>query len=458
MSETIEKNILGSAPIPKLLTSFAWPAIIAMVANALYNVVDQIFIGNAVGYQGITAATVTFPIVTIGIAVSGLIGIGASAFAAILLGQGKQQAAEEVLNTQTAAGAAIGLVLLCLGIFFLEPMLRLFGATEATMQYCKDLGGVYIIGMPVTMLMIGWSNMARTDGAPKLAMKALLTGVLLNCLLDPTMIFLFGWGVLGAGIATVVGQVVSTLILLRYFLRHSKLKFHRSSLLHPRLDLLKKSLAIGASSCLVQVSGTVMQIIMNNSLLYYGNLSTVGGDAAIGAMGIVMKVNMIFISISIGIGIGAGPIIGFNTGARRYDRVYDTYVLAVRYALLVTTLGWIACEFFPYQLLHFFGSSDAPMFLDFAADAMRIFMGGVFLAGFQIISTSYFQATGQAVKASLLSMLRQFFLIVPLTLVMPLFFGLYGILYAGLLADFLTTLIAALFIFKEITNLKKRTI
>ncbi len=443
MAETSQQNILGYAPIGKLLKSFAWPAIISMVANALYNVVDQIFIGNAVGYQGITAATVTFPIVTISIAVSGLIGIGSSAYAAILLGEGRREDAETVLNTQTTAGLFVGIVLMVLGLFYLDPLLRVFGATDATLAYSRDLGGVYILGLPVTMLMIGWSNMARTDGAPLFSMKALLSGVFLNCILDPVMIFLLGWGVLGAGIATVTGQIVSALLLFQYFWHHGTLRLKKAKLCHPDFLKLRRAVAIGASSCLVQVSATIMQIILNNSLLYYGNQAAVGGDAAIGAMGIVMKVNMIFISISVGIGIGAGPIIGFNTGAKHYDRVRKAYFLAVRYALLVTTVGWIACETIPHVLLQFFGSSDAPLFLHFAQDAMRIFLGGVFTAGFQIISTSYFQATGQPLKASILSMLRQFFLLVPLTLIMPLYYGLYGILYAGLAADFISTLVVA---------------
>ena len=456
MAETSQQNILGYAPIGKLLKSFAWPAIISMVANALYNVVDQIFIGNAVGYQGITAATVTFPIVTISIAVSGLIGIGSSAYAAILLGEGRREDAETVLNTQTTAGLFVGIVLMVLGLFYLDPLLRVFGATDSTLAYSRDLGGVYILGLPVTMLMIGWSNMARTDGAPLFSMKALLSGVFLNCILDPVMIFLLGWGVLGAGIATVTGQIVSALLLFQYFWHHGTLRLKKAKLCHPDFIKLRRAVAIGASSCLVQVSATIMQIILNNSLLYYGNQAAVGGDAAIGAMGIVMKVNMIFISISVGIGIGAGPIIGFNTGAKHYDRVRKAYFLAVRYALLVTTVGWIACETIPHVLLQFFGSSDAPLFLHFAQDAMRIFLGGVFTAGFQIISTSYFQATGQPLKASILSMLRQFFLLVPLTLIMPLYYGLYGILYAGLAADFISTLVIILFVWKEAKRLDSR--
>ena len=407
MAETSQQNILGYAPIGKLLKSFAWPAIISMVANALYNVVDQIFIGNAVGYQG---------------------------------------------NTQTTAGLFVGIVLMVLGLFYLDPLLRVFGATDATLAYSRDLGGVYILGLPVTMLMIGWSNMARTDGAPLFSMKALLSGVFLNCILDPVMIFLLGWGVLGAGIATVTGQIVSALLLFQYFWHHGTLRLKKAKLCHPDFLKLRRAVAIGASSCLVQVSATIMQIILNNSLLYYGNQAAVGGDAAIGAMGNVMKVNMIFISITVGI----GPIIGFNTGAKHYDRVRKAYFLAVRYALLVTTVGWIACETIPHVLLQFFGSSDAPLFLHFAQDAMRIFLGGVFTAGFQIISTSYFQATGQPLKASILSMLRQFFLLVPLTLIMPLYYGLYGILYAGLAADFISTLVIILFVWKEAKRLDSR--
>ena len=449
-----EKNVLGYLPINTLLKMFAGPAIISMLANALYNIVDQIYIGNSVGYLGIAATTVAFPVVTIVMALGTLLGVGGSSLAAIKLGEGKRQEAEDILNSVTLVGLIASSIIAFLGLTFLTEVITAFGATHQTLSYSKQYGGIMIAIAPISTMVGIFCNIARTDGSPQLSMRALVSGVLINVILDPIFIFVFHWGILGAAIATAISQVISLTILLWYFLRRGKMRLHPRELLHPHKQLVFQAMAIGASSCLVQLSSTVLQIIMNNSLLYYGNLSPIGGDVAIGAMGIVMKINMIFISVAIGIGIGSQPIVGFNKGAEYYDRVLRIYKLAVKCATLVTTIGWLCCMLAPHVILRIFGSSSAPGFLAFATDAMRWFLGAVFVAGFQIISTGYFQATGQPLKASVLSLMRQFILLIPLILILPLWFGLYGIVYAGFLADLGAAITVAVLMHKELHKLK----
>lgn len=450
--EAEERNILGYEKIGKLLKLFAWPAIISMLANSLYNIIDQIFIGQAVGYLGNAATTIAFPIVTIVLALGAMLGVGGSAFAAIKLGEGQREVAEKTLNSVTTAAFLVGVLLMAGGLVWLEPLLTIFGATEQTMTYSKEFGGVMIAIIPMTMLVIGLSNLARADGSPRLAMRALVSGVLLNIVLAPLFIFKFGLGVLGAALATACAQFLSLTVFVWYFSCKGKMRFHRKYLLQPDLSICRRVMTIGLSSCIIQSGATLLQIGMNNSLLYYGNLGMVGGDLAISAMGIVMKVNMIVISICVGIGAGAQPIIGFNRGAGAPRRVKEAYLLSVRAASGVTVAGWLCCQLFPGEILSIFGS-NGENFLTFAVSCMRLFLGGVFLAGFQIISTSYFQSTGQPLKASILSMLRQLLLLMPLIFLLPLWFGLEGILYAGLISDLAAGAIVAIFMRKEMRKL-----
>ena len=449
-----ERNILAYESPEKLLKNIACPAIISMLANSLYNIIDQIFIGQAVGYLGNAATTIAFPIVTVVLALGTLFGVGGSAFAAIKLGEGRKDVAEKVLNTVTTMSFIIGILMMIAGLINLEPILKIFGATDQTMQYSKEFGGVMIAIIPFTMLIIGLANLARADGSPRLAMRSLVGGVLINLVLAPFFIFQFKWGVWGAALATACAQIFSLCVLIWYFIRSSKMRLSLHYLLKPDLNICRKVMAIGFSSCILQSGATILQICMNNSLLYYGNLSPVGGDMAISAMGIVMKVNMIVISTCVGIGMGAQPIIGFNRGADAPARVKATYLLAARIASIITISGWLCCQFIPEEILQIFGS-NGENFMDFAVSCMRLFLGGVFVAGFQIISTSYFQATGQPLKATILSMLRQLILLLPLIFLLPLWFGLYGILYAGMISDLVAASIVAVFMIKEMKKLNR---
>lgn len=446
-------NPLGSEPIGRLLARFAVPAVISMLVNAVYNIVDQIFIGQGVGYLGNAATTVAFPVVTIILAVSTLFGVGGGAYAAIKLGEKREKEAERTLGNLFVVLMAVGILTTVLGLLFLDPMLRVFGATESTMQYSREYTSIILLGTPFCMLAVGLSNMAGTDGSPSVSMYSILVGAGLNTILDPIYIFVFKWGVAGAAFATITSQVISTVVLIYYFMKKGNMRLKRKNF---KLDMVicRSVITLGISSCITQAAATILQIVLNNSLVFYGDRADVGGDVALSAMGIVSKISMILIAVCIGIGIGSQPILGFNKGAGNYDRIRKTYVWAVGIATMVTLAGWGLCQLFPNEILKIFGSTDSN-FTEFAVKALRIFMMGIFTAGFQVVSTSYFQATGQPLKASILSTLRQLLLLIPLVLILPVVFGLDGILYAGPVADLGSAVIVLCFVIHEMRRLNR---
>ena len=447
-------NPLGYQPVGKLLLSFSVPSIISCLVNSIYNIVDQIFIGQGVGYLGNAATTVAFPVMTIVMAFATLIGSGGSAYAAIKLGEKQDGEAKLTLNNLLTLSVVVGVGILALGLIFLEPLLSLFGATGAVMPYAKDYTSIILLGVPFSILGVSLSNMARTDGSPRLSMYGILIGAVLNTILDPIYIFTLGWGVKGAALATITSQIISAVILLLYFWKRGHMRFDRQAM-KPVGRVVGKTVALGASAGITQVVACIMQVVMNNSLVHYGNLSDVGGEVALSAMGIVMKIAMILGSVCIGIGVEAQPILGFNYGAQHNVRIRRTYRMAVIWATVAILAGWVFCQTCPNLILQLFGGGS-DTFNAFAVRCMRIFLGGIFCAGFQIVSTNYFQATGQPLKASILSMLRQLLLLIPLLLILPLFFGLDGVLYAGPAADIGSAVIVFLFVVPEMKKLDRR--
>lgn len=453
---TVEKkgNPLGYRPIGKLLGQFALPAIVSMLVNAVYNIVDQIFIGQGVGYLGNAATTIAFPIVTIILAISTLLGAGGSAYAAIKLGEKREEEAEKTLGTIVILALIASAVIMAAGFLFMNPMLKIFGATENTVDYARQYTSIILLGTPFNILSVVLSNMSRTDGSPALSMYALLVGAALNTILDPIYIFVFHWGVSGAAVATITSQIISALVLIFYFVKKGKnMRLRKSGFKFSR-EICMKVLPLGMSSGITQIASTLFQVVMNNSLVYYGNKTTVGGDVALSAMGIVNKISMILLAVCIGIGIGSQPILGFNKGANQPKRVRKTYLLAISAATIVSLIGWAACQIFPGQILSLFGTQDE-QFTQFAIKCLKIYMLGIFTAGFQVVSTSYFQSTGQPFKASILSMLRQLLLLIPLILILPISLGLEGILYAGPVADVVSALIVSLFAVHELKQLNQ---
>lgn len=448
------ENPLGVRPVKGLLFSFSIPAIISCLVNSVYNIVDQIFIGQGVGYLGNAATTIAFPLMTIIMAFATLIGSGGSAYAALRLGEGRKREALLTLNNLLVIAIGLGILLAATGLIFLKPILTLFGATETTMPYAIDYTSIVLMGVPFSVISIALSNMARTDGHPRMSMYGILIGAALNTVLDPIYIFILDWGVKGAAIATITAQFVSTVVLCYYFLRKGNMRFTRRYM-KPVGRVWYKIFSLGISSGITSLVACIMQVVMNNSLVYYGNQTEITGDVALSAMGIVMKIAMILASVCIGFGIGAQPILGFNLGAKKYARVRHTYLLAVSIATGSILIGWAVCQLAPHLVLSLFGKENQT-FTDFVVRCLRIYLGGIFCAGFQIVSTNYFQATGQPLKASLLSMLRQLILLIPLLLILPLFFGLNGLLYAGPCADIGSAVIVALFILPEMRKLNRR--
>lgn len=448
------ENPLGSKSIGSLLLNFSVPAVISCLVNSVYNIVDQIFIGQGVGYLGNAATTVAFPIMTIIMAFATLIGSGGSAYAAIRLGQKKEEDAQRSLNNVFTLSILLGLCAAVLGLLFLTPILRLFGATDTVLPYAKDYTSIILLGVPFNIIGVSLSTMARTDGHPRLSMYGILIGAVLNTILDPIYIFVFKWGVRGGAIATVTAQILSAAILSWYFWKKGNMRFCVSQM-KLSAHTCKKIFTLGMSAGITQLVACIMQVVMNNSLVYYGNQSEVGGDAALSAMGIVMKIAMILAAVGIGIGIGAQPIIGYNYGAQKHHRIRKTYLIGITAATIVIVLGEVICQVAPHMILKLFGGGDA-QFTSFAVKCLRIYLFGVFCAGFQIISTNYFQATSQPVKASVLSMLRQLLLLIPLLLILPLFFGLDGILFAGPAADIGSALIVLGFVLPEMRKLNRQ--
>lgn len=446
-------NPLGFHPIGKLLLRFAIPAVTSMIVNAIYNIVDQIFIGQGVGYLGNAATTIAFPIVTILLAVSTLIGAGGSAYASIKLGERDEKQAERVLGNALVLSVVSGTVMMILGLLFMDPLVKVFGATDNTIKYAKDYTMYILLAAPFNVLSVSMSNFARTDGNPMLSMYSMIAGAVLNLVLDPIFIFVFKWEVMGAALATAISQVVSAVILIHYFTRRSKMRFTREGVKFSS-SICKSIVALGVSSCVLNIASTALNIILNNMLVTYGNQSEVGGDIALSAMGVVLKISMIIISVCIGIGVGSQPILGFNKGARQPERVRRTYLIAAGSGFAVTILGWIMCLTIPHIILRLFESGNQT-FMDFAVRCMRIYLGGILFAGLQIVTTNYFQATGQPIKANFMSLLRQVILLIPLLIILPKFWGLDGVLFAGLFADLVTGIIVMIVVAFEIRKLNK---
>lgn len=451
LQQSTYKNPLGYLPIPTLLRQFALPAVISMVVNAIYNIVDQLFIGRGVGYLGNAATTVTFPIVMIALGFATMLGAGGSAFASIRLGEGKDKLAERALGNVLMMALVLAGLIMLIGLPFLDQILNLFGATPGNIGYSRDYAFWILLGMPFNITSVCLSNMARTDGKPMVAMCSLLVGAALNVVLDAIFLFIFDWGVMGAALATSISQMVSSVVLMIYFLKFGRMRFNRNSM-KPDLWVCGQTMILGFSSCVVQLAGSAVQIVLNRSLGHWGNLSAVTGDVALSAMGIVLKINQIFISVCVGISIGNQPILGFNRGARQPARIKQAYQLAATVATVVSTVGWLVFMLIPRQVISLFGT-ESQQFVDFAVHSMRGYLGALLLVGFQIVTTGYFQATGQPLKAATLSALRQIVLLIPLILLLPQIMGVYGIAYAGMIADIITAVVVILVMRKEMKRL-----
>lgn len=448
------ENPLAYERIPKLLRGFAIPSITATLVSSLYNIVDQIFIGQGVGYLGNAATNVSYPLSTICLAISLLVGIGSASRFSIYLGKKKPEQAAKLVGNGIILMTGAGILYFLAGELFLLPLLRLFGATGEVMPFARQYAGIVLLGMPFLILTNGISNLIRADGSPRYSMLCMVAGAIVNTILDPVFIFGLDWGVFGAALATILGQFLSFFLALRYLWHFKTVRLTRACFrLKPRDNL--RTLYMGISSCVNQLAITLVQIVLNNSLTYYGVLSVYGEDIPLAACGIVMKTNAILLSIIVGISQGVQPIIGFNYGAGRYDRVRQAYLLAIKWNFAVSAVGFCLFQFFPRSIIVLFGDGE-PLYFEFAVMFMRTFLFMVLVNGVQLLSSNFFTAIGKALKGLLLSLTRQVFFLIPLILLLPLKFGIFGVLLAGPVADFIAFAVSVSFVAREFKSLRSQ--
>ena len=441
-TKTQQTNALGYEKLPKLLRGYAIPSIIAMLVSSLYNIVDQIFIGQGVGYLGNAATNVAYPLTTICLAIALLIGIGSASRFSLELGAGRKENAELAVGNAVSMMVIFGILYVIIIELFLHPLLIAFGSTSEVLPYAESYTRITAVGMPLLIITNGMSNLARADGSPKYSMTCMIVGAIINTILDPLFIFVFDMGVAGAAFATVIGQFFSFLMAANY-LRHFKHIDLKRNHFIPKIQEWISIASLGMSNSLNQVAITFVQIVLNNSLTYYGSMSVYGSEIPLASCGIVMKTNAILLAIIIGISQGSQPIIGFNYGAKQYDRVRGIYKLAISCNLVISLIGFLLFQFCPRQIISIFGTGD-DLYFTFAIKFMRIFLFMVIVNGVQLISSNFFAAIGKPIKGVFLSLTRQVIFLVPLLLILPIFFGIDGILFAAPVADaiaFLTTMI-----------------
>lgn len=445
-------NPLESEKIGTLLAKFAIPSIIAMLVGSLYNIVDQFFIGRSVGMLGNAATNVAFPLSITCTALALLCGIGGAANFNLSMGRRKQDEAIKYVGNSVTMMVFLGIVLCLVVRLFLEPMMLAFGATDQVLSYALTYTGITSYGFPFLIISIGGTNLIRGDGSPKYSMVCTLIGAIINTVLDPILIFGFDLGLAGAAWATVIGQVVSGLLVLGYLTKFKTVPLSWNAFV-PKLTYITSIISLGGSPFLNQMAMLVVQITMNNTLTYYGALSSYGADVPLACAGIITKVNMLFFGIIIGISQGIQPIISFNYGRKNYDRVKETYKKSIRIVLILSAVVFILFQTMPRQIIGIFGSGSEEYFT-FAEKFFRIFLFFTFINGIQPISANTFTSIGKAGKGIFLSLTRQIIFLLPLILVLPMLAGIDGLMFAAPIADGVAALVCIIFIRKEFRLMK----
>ena len=446
------ENPLGTAPVGGLIRKFAIPAIISMLVSAMYNIVDQIFIGQGVGMLGNAATNVAFPVTTIATAMALLLGIGGASNYNLEMGAGREKKASSIAGTALSSLAISGAVLCVIVVLFLKPLLTLFGATKDVMPYAADYTGITALGLPFYILSVGGNHVVRADRSPTYSMACVTAGAVINTILDPLFIFGFGWGIKGAAWATVIGQVVSGILVVVYFWKFRKMYLEKS-MLKPRLHYLKAITALGLASCINQIAMALVQIVLNNILRYYGAASIYGSDIPIACVGVISKVNQVFMAICIGISQGCQPIWGFNYGAEKYSRVRQTYRYSVTACTVIATGFFLCFQLFPHQIVGVFGTGS-DLYFQFAERYLKIYMFMTFANGIQPMSSGFFTSIGKAKLGVVMSLTRQVIFLLPLIVIFPLFMGIDGVMYAGPIADAAAFALAIIFARRELMKMK----
>ena len=437
---------LGTESIGKLLMQYAVPAIIAMTASSLYNMVDSIFIGHGVGTMALSALALTFPLMNLGAAFGALVGVGAATLISVKLGQKDYDTAQRVLGNVFVLNILLGLAFTVIVFPFLNPILYFFGGSDETVEYARQFMEIILLGNVVTHLYLGLNAVLRASGHPKQAMYATIATVAINTILAPIFIFMFDWGIRGAAIATVSAQVIALLWQLKQFNNANELLHFRRGIFRLKRKIVFDSLAIGMSPFLMNLAACLIVILINQGLKKYG------GDLAIGAFGIVNRLVFIVVMIVMGLTQGMQPIAGYNFGAKLYDRVNKVLKLTIIYATCVTTFGFLVGMLAPNLVVGIF-TSDAEL-TELSATGLRITVMFFPIIGFQMVTSNFFQSIGMAGKAIFLSLTRQMLILLPCLLILPHFFGVAGVWYSMPVSDLLASLIALVMLVYQFRKFK----
>ncbi|MCI9604272.1 MAG: MATE family efflux transporter [Ruminococcus sp.] len=426
-------SYLAEEKISKLMMKFSVPCIMSLLVSSLYNIVDQIFIGHGVGYLGNGATNVVFPITVIALAMALMVGDGCAAHLSLCLGRGKTEEAEKSAGTAITVSVLAGIVMMVLFLACTEIILSLFGATENNIEYAREYFRVIAIGVPFYVFTNAMNSIIRADGSPKFAMFSTLIGCIINCIFDPIAIFALHWGMFGAALATILGQIV-TALLAAWYMMHCKSFRLRVKDLFSGFSVVLKYLPLGFSSFLTQASIVVTMGVMNNALVRYGSVSEYGADIPLTVFGIVMKVFQIVISFAIGIAAGSQPIVGFNYGAKHYDRVKNIYKTMIRAELVISVIAMLAFEIFPMPIISIFGS-ESNLYNQFAVFTFRLYLSTIILCCIQKATSVFLQSLGKTVTSFALSLTRDIVVNIGVVLILPHYIGLTGTLLSAPIAD-----------------------
>ena len=437
---------LGTEKISKLLRQYAVPAIIAMTASSLYNMVDSIFIGHGVGKFAIAGLALTFPMMNLGAAFGALVGVGASATISMLLGQKNYEMAQKVLGNVVTLNLIIGIVYTIVFLIFLDPILYFFGASENTIGYARDYMKVILYGNIITHMYLGLNAVMRSAGLPRKAMMATIYTVIINTVLDPLFIYVFDWGIKGAAWATIIAQTSALIWITRIFSDKNLVIHFKRGIFKLKSRIVKDVISIGMSPFFMNTAACLIVILINQGLQRHG------GDLAIGAYGIVNRISFVFVMIVMGLNQGMQPIAGYNFGAREFQRVDRVLKLTIFCATAIMTLGFLVAELFPRQLVMIFTTDEE--LIQHSISGMRIVFMMFPIIGFQMVTSNFFQSVGMAGKAIFLSLTRQLLFLLPSLLILPHFFQTNGIWMSMPVADALSSIVSFFMLYSQIKKFK----
>ncbi len=446
---------LGTQPVGRLLVSFAVPSIIALVVNSMYNIVDQLFIGNCIGELGNAATNIAFPLTNLNMAIGLLFGIGGAAAFNLAMGEGKREDTPYYIGNSAAMLVICGIAVSAVTLIFLTPLLRLFGSPDNVLPYAQSYVRITALGFPFMILETGAGHLIRADGRPKASMAMILSGALTNVGLDALFVVVLDWGMQGAATATVIGQVLAAVIGICFFCQTKTVHLKFCHLI-PRAKYVKRAARLGMAPCLNQLATMVVQITMNNSLKLYGGESIYGEAIPIAVVGIITKVSTICQSTIGGIGQGVQPIASYNYGAKKYDRVRRVFRLALIVGFIIGILVFLMYQLFPRQIISLFGEGSSEVYYEFAISYFRIYLMLAFINFLPQMVFTFFTAIGKPMWGTMLSLTRQIIFFLPLLLIFPRIWGIDGIMYVGPVADGMAVTVALILLVWEFRDLRRK--